>query len=345
MNNKFTENLFRLLSSENKNLFFSPASVASALSMATCGANGETRNVLLDFLNFNSVEEQNNHYKEFSSSLDKDILNVNAFWCDHLTLFKPLYVEIIKDIFGASVNNVDFTKQETVDMINDWCNRNTNGLIEKIVSEDIINGDTCAVITNAIYFKKNWDKPFEKYCQMPFNGLSKISEVEYMKRSGIFNHYEDDLIETASVKYDDETEMIFVLPKENLQDVENNLDLVFKSFDNMNKEDFDFIIPKFKFKTNYELAKSLKPLPVGLIFSSKSDFSNITDRKIVVSEIVHKAAIEVNEEGTEAAAATGMIFKCVNLVIKPSLVLDKPFLFFIRKSNNILFAGKIVDFE
>nr|XP_006219790.2 serpin B3-like isoform X1 [Vicugna pacos] len=271
------------------------------------------------------------------------------------------YINNVKKLYLASVESTDFANapEESRQMINSWVERQTNEKIKDLFPNGSIDSSTILVLVNAIYFKGQWQQKFkeENTVEEKF-WLSKdrSKSVQMMKETKDFNFtsLEDMQVKILEIPYKgEELSMMLLLPNEvdGLQKLEDKLTaeklLEWTSSQNMWKSQVDLHLPRFKVEESYDLKAILVALGVVDAFSSRdADFSGMTRKhSLVVSQAVHKSFVEVNEEGTEAAAATGITVGATSISTPryEHFHCDHPFLFFIRhnKTNSILFLGRV----
>jgi len=359
--NKFSFEFYQKIS-ENKedNIFFSPYSIFVALSMAYEGAHGNTATQMYNILNFfqNDSETQGSFGKIYNLLNQKQegyrISTANAFWIQQNYPFLTEYINLLQNYYMAEANELDFSKNvEAARTINTWIENQTNGKIKDMIDPSALSEFTRLVLTNAIYFKGLWENPFDsKYTtKIDFKvDSSKTVKVDMMSLSNcIFNYTETDDLQILKMPYKgNNLSMLVILPKE------NNISIADSSLNTLNIEDwnsrFDEIkinidIPKFKFKTEYNLNNVLTKMGMVDAFSEiDADFSGMDGKKsLFISDILHKAFVEVNEKGTEAAAATAVIL--TTSVVTNTFNADHPFVFLIQHESTgaILFMGKIMS--
>jgi serpin B len=360
-NNKFAFKMFeKLHKPEVENLFFSPYSISEALVMTYAGAKGETKNEMADVLHFE--ENDDLLFKSFNA-LDLDLsfddgnytLSViNALWPQKNYEFLDSYLDTIMVNFGAKLRNLDYANkpEESRIIINDWIEDKTKQRIKDLIPKKSITPLTRFVITNAIYFKAKWRKEFSKHItkEEDFTNINgQIKKVFMMNQDEQFKYKESDIYQVAEFPYKkDKSSMLIVFPKEGkYEQVIQNLESVYAdSLDLSLYHHLDVKMPKFEFTTkNYSLVKHFKELGMVKAFND-ANFSNMSDKEnLQISEIIHKAFIKVDEEGSEAVAATTVLLKVTGGVVtldKPiKFHLNRPFIFFIKdqKSDQILFMG------
>ena len=359
--NKFSFDFYHNISeNKNENIFFSPYSIFVALSMAYEGARGNTSAQMYNLLNFfqNDSATQGSFAKIYNLLNQKQtgykINTANAFWIQQNYPFLPDYINILENYYLAEANELDFSENvEAAKIINSWIENQTNGKIKDMIDPGALSEFTRLVLTNAIYFKGLWENPFDpKYTsQADFNiNSSETIKVDMMSLSdSTFNYTETDELQFLKLPYQgNDLSMIVILPKE------NNVSIVDSLLNTVNIEDWNSSlnetkinvdIPKFKFKTEYNLNNILTKMGMIDAFSEDyADFSGMDGTKnLFISDILHKAYVEVNEEGTEAAAATAVII--TTGMTTTTFNADHPFVFLIQHESTgaILFMGKIMN--
>ncbi|MFH1409194.1 MAG: serpin family protein [Nanoarchaeota archaeon] len=355
-NNKFAFDMYARLEDDKGNLFFSPWSITTALAMTYEGARGETAEEIRSVFSFPSQEEA--RHDAFSSL--QQILNpedapyklsiANALWVQQQHALLPEYIKTVSDFYGGKATNLDFIgdSENSRITINKWVEAKTNNKIIELLPEGTINELTRLVITNAIYFKGNWNKEFNP--EYTFEGLFHAPSGDVpammMKQSDEFFPYmENDEVQMLEMPYKGEQlSMLVVLPKGDLGALDLTLDNLESWKAEMNKRKPVVAFPKFTFTEEYELGTMLSALGMPLAFSLEADFSGLDGTKdLVIHKVLHKAFIEVNEEGTEAAAATGVVIGATSMPLM--FTADHPFVFFIqeKETGSLLFMGRVED--
>jgi serpin B len=283
----------------------------------------------------------------------------NALWGQKGYGFLPQFLQVTRDNYGAGLNEVDFVRatEEARKTINAWVEKETKDKIKELLKPGVLDVDTRLVLTNAIYFKGDWAKQFKKdqTRDEPFRiAAGKSVKVPMMHQyEAPFGYFESDTLQALQLPYEGkELSMVVLLPKkvDGLPELEKSLtaDRLADVISKIREQDVNVALPKFKvtaeFKLNDELAKLGMPLAFTM---GRADFSGMNgDReKLFISAVVHKAFVDVNEQGTEAAAATGVVIKTQSARIVPTFRADHPFLFVIRdnRSHGILFLGRLVN--
>ncbi|XP_026367166.2 serpin B6 isoform X2 [Ursus arctos] len=366
-NGTFALSLLKKLGEENsKNVFFSPMSMSSALSMVFMGAKGDTAAQMSRTLSLSKSGGGGDVHQGFQSLLtevnrtDAQYLlrTANRLFGDKSYEFLSSFKDSCRKFYQAEMEELDFKSaaEESRAHINTWVAEKTEGKIAELLSPGSVDPMTNLILVNAIYFKGNWDKQFNKSQTMerPFK-VSKNEEkpVQMMFKKSTFQmtYIGEIFTKILVLPYvGRELNMVIMLPDENtdLRMVER--ELTYEKFtewtrpDMMDEEEAEVFLPRFKLEENYDMENVLCTLGMTDAFEqARADFSGMSSRKdLYLSKVVHKAFVEVNEEGTEAAAATAavMMLRCAR--ITPRFCADHPFLFFIQhsKTNSILFCGR-----
>jgi len=358
-NTKFGFNLFHTLSKQqpNQNIFISPTSVALALSMTYNGVSGETKQEMTKVLELTGMttQEINAANQGLQNSLQKidptvQVLIANSLWAQQGFSLKPEFLQTNQEYYQANVTELDFINPQAPSIINNWVSQKTQGKIDRIVEE--ISPDEVLFLINAIYFKGNWETPFDR--SQTTNKTfyltdSSSKQHPMMSQSGFYRYYETDTFQAVSLSYGQKValRMYIFLPNSN-----TNLATFLQQLtpDNWNKwmQQFRKIngiteIPRFKIEYEVELKSTLKALGMAGIFDiSKADFSAMTNDNVAVDSVKHKTFVEVNEEGTEAAAVTSI---SLPRGLSFQMNVNRPFFCAIRDhtTETILFMGTIVD--
>jgi serpin B len=363
-NTRFGFNLFRevLKQDSNKNVFVSPSSVAIALSMTYNGASGETQQAMakalqLQGMSLQDINQANNTLKTSLENADPDVQMAiaNSLWARQGVTFKPEFVQRNQQFYKAKVTELDFSKPDASNIINSWVKENTRGKIEQIVGE--LKPNDVMFLINAIYFKGNWTKKFDKTqtTERPFY-LSNGSQKQHpmMSQSGRYRYFNSDTFQALSLPYGKGRMSLYIfLPSKDI-----SLDTFQQQLTSENWQQWmnqfqmrqgSVQLPRFKFDYNIQLNNALKALGMEAAFDgSKANFSNMSSASLVINEVKHKTFVEVNEEGTEAAASTsvGMVLTSARMPEAPfQMVVDRPFFCAIwdNQTGTILFMGSIKE--
>ena len=352
--------------SDGDNIFFSPYSILIALTMTYEGAMGQTAEEMQSVLHI--PEDDNlrraNIAKIYNDINQKDkgykLSTANALWAQKNYKFLDEYTDIVEKYYGGKVTNLDFAgeSEKSREIINTWVEDQTNNKIKDLIPQGVLNSLTRLILTNAIYFKGTWVKQFDKddTRDEDFSTISGQKVKTPMMRStgddAKFKYAETDDIQILEIPYEGEDlSMLILLPKE------DNIDTMEESITNeklsewknmLNEQRVDIFIPKFKFETKYFMAEALKEMGMASAFNvPPADFSGMDGTKdLKIQDVIHQAFVEVNEEGTEAAAATAVIVGITSLPPPvPRFRADHPFVFIIQQKDtgNILFLGRVSD--
>uniref|UniRef100_A0A8C8SW11 Serpin family B member 1 n=1 Tax=Pelusios castaneus TaxID=367368 RepID=A0A8C8SW11_9SAUR len=370
-NTHFALDLFRKLNETNPtgNIFFSPLSISSALAMVLLGAKGNTERQLLKTLHFDDVEEVHSRFQTLTSDINRSgtsylLKLASRLYGEKTYSFLVEFLTKTQKLYGADLATVDFlcASDEARKQINQWVGEQTEGKIPNLLSEGSLNNLTRLVLVNAIYFKGNWAEKFKEVdtTEKPFRlnkNENKTVQMMYQKEKLPFGYISEQKCRVLELPYDGkELSMIILLPDDinddstGLQQLEKQLTLeklkAWTQTEKMHPIDVHVHLPKFKLEESYDLKSDLSGLGLLDIFDSgNADLSGMSGaRDLFLSKIVHKSFIEVNEEGTEAAAATaGVVMFC--MLMEEDFNADHPFLFFIRHNptQSILFFGRFAS--
>ncbi len=362
-NNAFAFDLYSAVTKEKGNLFLSPYSVSAALAMTYAGAGGETAKQMEKTLHFDLAATKLHSgfaelMKEFNVSGKSYQLSVaNALWGQQGTRFYPEFVSITKKYYHAGFQEVDYIhKLEQARLtINNWVEKKTNHKIVELIKPKVLNNLTRLVLTNAIYFKGRWELQFKtsNTKQAPFYISSREkSNVPLMDQIGKFKYAETDQLQILELPYRGGTIVMDILlpsSRSGLAKLESNLQSAnFESWLNkMSMKRVNVFLPKFKLEKEFSLSGYLKELGMKDAFDeNKADFSGMSKTFLYITHVIHKAFVEVNEEGTKAAAATAVVMGTKSINDEPAFFkADHPFCFLIRDSHSgsILFMGRMVN--
>jgi serpin B len=362
-NTRFALDLYRRLRAADGNLFFSPYSISTALAMTYAGAGGTTRQQMAETLHF--MPDQQMLHPAFSSIQSQlkgeqekgpiELSIANALWVERGFSLLETFTDLTGRYYEAALKNVDF-KNDTEKSrltINAWVEEQTKNKIQELIKPGVLDALTRLVLTNAIYFKGNWTHRFkqdrtkeEQFWTPPGTAVT----VPMMNGQDEFGYLEDETLQALDMPYaGDSLSMVVLLPRavDGLKGLEDALsaEKLTARLDGIRKREVRVCLPKFTMTAQFELAKTLGAMGMPEAFSEAADFSGMTGRRdLTLSAVVHKAFVEVNEEGTEAAAATGVAMRLTAAPAPPPLFrADHPFLFLIRHnpSGSILFMGRV----
>lgn len=363
-NNRFALDLYKRVSAAEGNLFFSPYSISSALAMTSAGARGETLKQINNTFHFpGDASALHAGMKSLRESLLADPLKrgyelsiANALWGARGYEFAKDFLNLTNEFYDGGLRQIDFAAtEEARQTINRWVEKQTRDKIKELIPSGAIDARTRLVLANAIYFKGDWTSPFNERSTRPAPfklAQGKESSVPFMFQSARFAYKEATDVQVLELPYrGGALSMVIVLPKQidGLRAVEDSLSMDgLKSWTGeLARREVETALPKFKMATQFSLAKELSAMGMPAAFGEQADFSGIaTGEKLYLSAVLHKAFIEVNEKGTEAAAATGVVARPTAMPVRPVIFrADHPFLFFIRenKSGGILFIGRVLS--
>ena len=361
--NAFAIDLFKTTYglTDESNVFVSPLSVNMALSMTLNAARNTTLDEMKEALRAKNytVDEINKHNKSLREALEavdkSTTLSIaNSIWYHNAITIENEFISVNKNNYDAEVKAVDFRSSNTVVQINDWVSAKTNKKIPEIINE--LSQDDLVCLINAIYFKGIWREKFDKNATKDEDFYSEdgvsMGKVKMMSQTQNFPYSEDDNCGYLMMPYGNGAfSMIVMLPNEGktIDDVISNLNSAsWNEAMYMDRYEVNLRFPRFKVECSYEMHKTILP-EMGMItpFSDNADFSGMTPDKMAVriSKVVHKTFVEVNEEGTEAAAVTAVVVGPTSIgpgsII--NYVVNKPFAFAIRENSTgvLLFIGKI----
>ena len=377
-NRAFAFDLYRTLAEEDGNLFYSPYSISLALAMTYAGARGETEGQMADTLYFTLPQDRlHSAFNAMDAHLNtgggKDegedderfTLNIaNAVWGQHDYEFLEPFLDVLATHYGAGVRPVDFagSPEESRVTINDWVAERTEDRIKDLIPEGAIESDTRMVLSNAIYFNARWLYVFfdEFTKPRPFhllNGGEVEAPMMRMAAAEKLGYAEGEGYRAVELPYRGrDIAMTILLPDAgNFREFEESMggDLIFEILEDLELTYVDLTMPKFEFDSEFKLRGALAKMGMPNAFGSgTSDFSGMDGRScydgdlpcLLVDDVYHKAFVSVDEEGTEAAAATGvvMILESAGPTAN-ELVVDRPFIFLIhdRATESVLFVGRV----
>ncbi len=356
--------IFDTMYEDNKQAMFSPLSLNMCLGMLEAGAAGSSKTALDNYLGNNDyakfAEDYLEHAKDFTLEVNNDYSKyknvfeiANSFWANKNLPFNENYQKRVSDSFGAEIKNVDFVDNEKAAAeINGWVNKKTHEMIPTIVDKDQLGAETAAVLVNTVYFESAWSDewyvPADK--QKFTNADGTVKEIELMHNGGD-SYFENDNATAFSCYYKNGMKFIGILPK-------NEGDFTLESLDIgslLKTETQDYKVnagmPKLNFESNFPLTEALKAAGLADIFDeTKADFTPMQgseDEHFYVSEVMQKTKIELDEQGTKAAAVTAAIMGDLGMELdereKKAVTLNRPFAFLIYdgEAEQIVFMGKV----
>jgi serpin B len=362
---RFAFKLFDALTQQERerNIFISPTSVALALLMAYNGAHGETQRAMaaaleLDGMSLDDINRVGADLMQALEQLDPQVrlAIANSLWIRKGIDFDHSFMHRLQELYHAEAIELDFAAPASVQRINTWVNERTNDKISSIL--DQLDRLAVLVLINAIYFKGNWTSAFDKAktTDHPFtlpSGQKKT--VPMMRRAGEWRYYWDSALAAVSIPYGSgRLTMDVFLPEER-----GGLQAFYQLLSGTNwqiwthqfrKAEGTVMLPRFKLEYEIKLNAALSALGMEMAFDRRrADFSAMCrSEQISISQVKHKTFVDVNEEGTEAAAVTAVEFRALGMIAHDrrfTFIVDRPFFFAIRdtRTGAILFMGSIVD--
>jgi serine protease inhibitor len=354
--NDFAFNLFRNLPGNSENTFISPLSVSMALAMVLNGAEGEVRQSILNTIDYKdfTADEVNEAYKNLTKLLltmdNKVTMGIaNSVWYDQQFQINPTFSSIIREYYDGLVKELDFKNASSKDVINNWVEDKTNQRIKNLI--DQINPDEIMFLVNAIYFKGDWTYRFDKTKtkQAPFTTLNGTStSVDMMFSGGVkMNYVQTGTGLLVDIPYGNGQFSFTVLMPHDYSDLPNLVDqldaeTLTQWLDQSNTIEAELELPRFKMTWKENLKETLSNL--GMLMVGFSLLFEDETPPLEISRVIHQTFLEVNEEGTEAAAATAVGIQPTSMPVTPQKIsIDKPFMFMLREKHSgvILFVGQL----
>lgn len=378
-NNQFAFDLYSKLKEQGNNLFFSPYSISAALSMTYEGAKGKTAEEMKNVLHLPESSILRSNFAAIYEGINKEnnayeLKTGNALWVQQDYLLLTDYTNRVEKYYGGKAVNLDFIKEteKSRQTINSFIEDQTNNKIKDLIPSGVLSSLTRLVLTNAIYFKGDWVWQFDKsdtreqdFKITPANIVK--TPMMYMKPDkAIFSYADLEKLQILELPYKgEEISMLILLPKQGedydfetgktitydytLEDIELSSEKLNEYKTQMIETKMDsIVVPKFKFETKYFMVDTLKKMGIEAAFSGSADFSGMDGtQNLYISDVIHQAFVDVNEEGTEAAAATAVVTGVTSVGPSKTKIFraDHPFIFIIqqKETGNILFLGKVYD--
>lgn len=364
--NQFAFSAYGTLSANGGNIFFSPYSIESALAMVYEGAAGKTAEEIQSVFGFPTATTSRRAgfaslYNRFNAATTTTLRVANALWAQNGFDFLADYLATVKNFYGGAATNLDF-KNDTEgarQTINSWVAQKTNDKIQDLFAQGVLNDMTRLVLTNAVYFKGTWAKTFDKsLTSVQEFHVDSVESVQapFMQMTGEaaqFPYADTPDAQVLELPYaGDQLSMLIVLPTtQDLSALENSLSPAkLASWQAaLSKQRVDVYLPKFTFDTKYTLNDALSAMGMPTAFDpNNADFSGMDGRQdLYLQAVIHQAFVAVDEQGTEAAAATGASVGLMAMPVNPAPIFraDHPFLFFIQDNHTrtILFMGRVVN--
>ncbi|AWV90225.1 serpin family protein [Bradymonas sediminis] len=367
-NTDFALDLYREIAGEDKNLFYSPFSISEALAMTYAGARGETAAQMAETLHLNTQQDQ---VHPAFNWLDAHLMNLgetpfnegsepfelavaNSIWGQTGYHFEEAFLDTLALNYGAGLHTLDFNgaHEASRQTINGWVEDQTNDRIKDLIPAGVITKDTRLVLTNAIFFKASWLHAFEKNdtAAGEFTRVDNSTlQVDLMEQTNFLKYAQMEGYQAVELPYDGGDVSMLILLPEDLAAFEQNLDAATLSatVDALSVQNTTVTLPKFEFKLDLPLGETLQDMGMTEAFSDDADLSGMTGtRELMVSDVVHQAFVAVDEEGTEAAAATAVVVGPGSEPPEPvEFRADKPFIFMIRanQTGSLLFVGRVLE--
>lgn len=367
-NNRFALDLYaRLRTGRSDNLFLSPGSLSTALAMTYAGARGQTAEQMAQVLHFGLPQEKlHPAFGDLRRAWDfKDkergyrLSVANRLWGQEGYHFLPAFLAATREYYDAELAQIDFARQtdQARQRINAWVEEQTQGKIQDLIPPGALDAMTRLVLTNAIYFKGDWTNPFRKEATQvaPFHiSAHQQSDVPLMYRMDHdFRYWAGDGLKVLELPYGKgDLAMLVLLPDEieGLSALEAKLtaDNLSRWQSGLRRQQVRVYMPRFKLTSQFQLADVLKAMGMTRAFTpGEADLTGMSsEEELFLSAVIHKAFVDVNEEGTEAAAATGVAVRATAAILEPAVFrADHPFVFLIRdnRTSSILFLGRLVN--
>ncbi len=364
-NNQFAFDLYsKIVETKEGNVFYSPYSIFSALAMTYEGAIGQTADEMKSVFYFPENNVLRSNFAAIYNSINQgsnsyELRTGNALWCQINFPFQEDYITRVETYYGGKAANVDFVNEteKSRQTINNFIEDQTNDKIKDLIPSGFLDKMTILVLTNAIYFKGEWEWEFDKsdteekdFLITPDNVVK--TQMMHLDPGDVelsYTNLED--LQIIELPYKGEKiSMLILLPKANLSVIESSLTQEkLEEYKNQMQKTVlkNVFLPKFEFDTKYFMKDTLISMGMPTAFSRTTDFSGMTlTDKLFISNVIHQAYVKVDEEGTEAAAATAVVMKrSTSLVTNIVFNADHPFIFLIQdqETGNILFMGRVTD--
>ncbi|KAM5129320.1 uncharacterized protein ACMZJ9_019817 [Mantella aurantiaca] len=352
-NSNFAFDLYKQIAADRPsgNIVISPVSISIALAFLSLGAKAKTHDQIIKGIGFNTSEipekDIHNGFHHLLDVLNDDdselhVDSGNGLFVSQTWKILDEFLDNAKKLYGSEVTNVDFSNTEDAKkLINSYVEKQTNGKIADVLSS--VDKDTALVLVNFIYFRGQWENPFEeKYTKEGDFHVTKDKTVKvpFMSRTGFYDTAFLDDATVVAVPYKGNATALFILPKEGkLEEVEANLKGIVKKWKKSKQRDLaDLSIPKFSIFGSFDLKEVLPKFGIADLFSDSADFSGITGAPdLKISKALHKAKINVDEKGTEAAGTT--VLEAIPMMLPRKIDFNAPFLFTVysKQTRNILF--------
>lgn len=361
-NVSFALELYRQLQATAGNLFFSPYSISSALAMACAGARENTRLQIGTALHFTEDDKAlHAGFKQLRESLEEigeesgvQMVVANSLWPQENYRLRRAFLNLVRKSYGVKITRVDYADEETArNKINDWVDEKTSGKITDLISPGVLDSLTRLVLVNAIYFKGTWEHTFtaDQTFEEPFHaGSDETIPVPMMHQKNSFRYTEDEQVQVLELPYTGrDLSMLIFLPKtaDGLPQLEAalNLENLARWQEALAETEVNVALPRFELSFPFRLDDALQTMGMTDAFTGAADFTGMEETgELYLGAVLHKAFIAVNEEGTEATAATAVIMQTKGIsFMSVDFTADHPFVFLIRdnRSGTLLFIGRL----
>ncbi len=363
-NTEFALALYQKLHRLEGNLFFSPYSISTALAMTYAGARADTQTQMASALHF--LPDQKNIHPAFAhleARLEEagkkghvQLRVANTLWPRKGYEFLKAFLTLTKKFYGVRITQLDFGDGEAARLtINSWVEERTENKIKDLIAAGVLDDSTRLVLVNAIYFKGEWVNRFDPGLTNPAAFLTLAGgqvQVPMMTLKHTFRYAEDDGLQALELPYaGGDLSMFVLLPRDvnGLAQLEESLDAKYldKWRKNLQETEVEVSLPRFELNFPFRLDDTLKSMGMENAFSTKADFSGMDGtQELYLGAVLHKAFVAVNEQGTEAAAATAVVMQTKAIAFSPIIFrADHPFVFYIHENNtgSILFIGRVVN--
>ncbi len=363
-NNGFAFDVYSELATDDENIFFSPYSLSTALGMTYEGARGQTANEMASTLRFSTDHSfrraatavLQNGYNDKTTLYRLEM--ANALWVQEGFDFSKDFLSMVEKFYAGTAANLDFENdaEGSREEINSWVESRTNDKIKNLFPKGTVDTNTRLILTNAVYFKGSWMDAFDK--GETYEGEFTILNGEkvkarFMHKGGkSFGYTDGNGAQVLELPYQGgELSMLLLLPEGDMTALEEKLsaDVIRGYRENLIMQEVDVTVPRFTLDTKYSMNEALAKIGMPTAFTDGADFSGMTESgSLAIGNVVHQAHVAVDEEGAEAAAATGveMSVTSFKMVAEPKIFrADRPFIFAItdKESGNILFLGRVAN--
>jgi len=361
-NSSFALELYRQVQTTEGNLFFSPYSISSALAMTCAGARENTRAQMAQALRFGEDDKVlHAGFKQLRETLEEtgkegdiQLIVANSLWPQANYRLRRAFLNLVKKYYGVRITRVDYGDGEAArEKINTWVEENTAEKIQDLISPGVLDSLTRLVLVNAIYFKGTWEHTFaaDQTHEEPYHPtVGEAIQVQMMHQKNSFRYTEDENVQVLELPYTGkDLSMLILLPKakDGLGQMEASLTLenLERWESALEETEVNVALPRFELTFPFRLDDALQSMGMTDAFTDIADFSGMEQtRELYLGAVLHKAFIAVNEEGTEAAAATAVIMQTKSIsFLTVDFIADHPFVFLIRdaKTGTLLFVGRM----